>query len=194
VSHPIPLHTADKLERAMDACLQRAVARGAKGWVMRIVAYFACQYAGAVIELLEGLLAEYRAGTLILPGRPYDPSTVSEGYETERHRAAASRRPAARRSRASRATRANNPCANNPCANNPCANNSCDDPADAAEPSAAVAPRRRALVLASSPLPMRRPGPAPRGLCGHPSVVPRAPAQKLSASSIAHMHAHFVTM
>jgi hypothetical protein len=91
VSHPIPLHTAERLERAFEASSRFVAARGPKGWVMRIVAYFACQYARAVIELLEGLLAEYRAGTLVLPGMVDDSSAMPPDHETGEPRTAASR-------------------------------------------------------------------------------------------------------
>jgi hypothetical protein len=151
VSHPIPLHTAERLERAFEASSQCVAARGVKGWVMRIVAYFACQYARAVIELLEGLLAEYRAGTLVLPGTVDDSSTHPAGVSP--------RHPAPRRVRA---PRANGPRAT-----------PADAQADSPEQSDVPAPRRMTFSVSPARHPIHRPEPAPRVVDFHPSAVPR---------------------
>jgi hypothetical protein len=172
VSHPIPLHTADRLERAFEASSRCVAARGPKGWVMRIVAYFACQYARAVIELLEGLLAEYRAGTLVFPELAGDPPTVAADSDTEERRGASrrARGPAMCRARARHRA---------PCDDPGDAGDPVDAPASAPERSAAIAPRR--LVFAVSPAHPpslrpernRRPEHGPRGMAGYPCAVPR---------------------
>jgi hypothetical protein len=171
VSHPIPLHTAGKLERALAASSRFVAARGPKGLVMRIVAYFACQYCEAVIGLLEGLLAEYRAGTLVLPGIVDDPSTAAPAdRDTAKPRTAPRRArvPATRRMRAPR------------------------------EPNAA--PRvvqvryRPDFIVGRECCPARPPKHGPRGVAGYPSVVPRWPVEKFSNLDIARSHVHFVTI
>jgi hypothetical protein len=179
VSHPIPLHTAGKLERALEASSRFVAARGAKGWVMRIVAYFACQYCEAVIGLLEGLLAEYRAGTLVLPGLLDDSSTVTAASETaERPARPRSRGPAARRMRAPRGAPASDPR---------------DAPAVARQQSAAGAPIRPRLTLSPLHLELRRPEHGSLGLAGHPSHVPRWPAPAFGGLQALPTHVIFVT-
>jgi hypothetical protein len=192
VSHPVPLHTADRLERALDASSRFVAARGAKGWVMRIVAYFACQYCEAVIGLLEGLLAEYRAGTLILPAMADDSPASAANHVTAKPLTAArrDRRPAARGTRA--------PCANDPSAVDPSAVDpgGVDPravPANASERNAA-APRCMHFSVVPRRLPIRRPGQGPRGVAGYPSAVPRAAAQKIGCWRLALTHAHFVAL
>jgi hypothetical protein len=175
VSHPIPLHTVERLERALDASLQRVAARGPREWVRRIVAFFFCQYCEAVIGLLEGLLAEYRAGTLVFPDRVDDASTIPAEYKTPKRRAAASRPrgPAVRRVRAGG-----------------CADT--DEPAGAPGQSAAqdatLALRRPVLIVSaivSTPHPpIRRPGSGPRGVAGYPSVVPRPSITKFDSGKL----------
>ena len=155
MSHPIPFHTAERLERALDALFRRVGARGAKGWVKRIVAFFFCQYCEAVIELLEGLLAEYRAGTLVFPSR-VDNSAAGP--------AVASPRPPA--SRRVRAPRANVPRATL---------------ADAAEPSDAPAPRRLTFTVSPGRAPIDPREPAPCAVGFHPSAVPRRPLTPIGA-------------
>jgi hypothetical protein len=164
VSHTLPLHTADRLERAFEASSRFVAARGPKGWVMRIVAYFACQYARAVIELLEGLLAEYRAGTLVLPEMVDDASPIPAERGTRRRRPASrSRRPAARGIHAPRVSAS-----------------------DAPEPSAPLAPLRH--------VPTRRAANPPRRLAGDPSRVPRWSNEKFGFWAAAPSHAHFITL
>jgi hypothetical protein len=165
VSRPISLHTADRLERALYAQLQCVAARGAKGWVMRIVAYFACQYARAVIELLEGLLAEYRAGTLVLPAMVDDSSTPPADCGTAKQ----GTKPARPSGVAVRGLRP---------PGNTHANRSREAPSEAREACAAryaaIAPCRPAFVRSAPRRPIRRPNAAPRHLAGHPPAVPRA--------------------
>jgi hypothetical protein len=174
VSHPIPLHTAGKLERALEASSRFVAARGAKGWVMRIVAYFACQYCEAVIELLEGLLAEYRAGTLVFPDRADESPVVADECETAKHPLAASRSrsPAVRRAPAPRAGAPHESAAKTPV------------PAQF-HPVFAVAPPRP---------PVRRPEPKPRGLAAYPSAVPRWPNEKFGNLDMPLTHVQFVTV
>jgi hypothetical protein len=175
VSHPIPLPHADRLERALLASSRFVAARGGKGWVARIWAFFACQYECAVIELLQDLLAEYRAGTLVLPAMVDDSSTSTADDEARKPRAAArrSRRPASPRTRA-------------PGANDPCA-----VPAEAPEQGAA-APRRMHVNAVPRPQPIRRRDHGPRGITVHPSVVARWPREKFGAWGPALSHPHFV--
>jgi hypothetical protein len=186
VSHPIPLHTAERLERAFEASFQRVAARGAKGWVMRIVAYFACQYAAAVIELLEGLLAEYRAGTLVFPARGDDSSTNPADGETREQRTATSgaRGPASRSSRASHGAHADNPS---------------DGTADSPERSAAPSPRppspcHPAFTFPSPRPSIRRPEHGPRGGVFHPSHVPRSPIFEIEGKGRLERLAHIVAI
>jgi hypothetical protein len=185
VSHPIPFHTVERLERALEASSRFVTARGRKGWVMRIVAYFACQYCEAVIELLEGLLAEYRAGTLVLPGMADDSSPIPDNCETGRRRTARPRaRPAAAR-------RVRSP-----------HDDSVDDrraiPADARQPGAAenavVASRRVETPPSSSRPPIRRPAHGPGGRAFHPSAVPRWPIRESGLTTAPPKHAYFVTI
>jgi hypothetical protein len=167
VSHPIPLHTAERLERALEASSQRVAARGPKGWVMRIVAYFACQYCEAVIGLLEGLLAEYRAGTLVLPGMLDDASAIPTDHATAQHPSArpGARRPSMRRVRA------------------PTADPSGTQAAIAGQSHARYAtpaPRRPRLTVVSGCPESGRHAASPRPRGCHPSAVPRSPAEKIA--------------
>jgi hypothetical protein len=175
VSHPIPLHTAKRLERALEASSRFVAARGPKWWVMRIVAFFACQYAAAVIELLEGLLAEYRAGTLILPEMVDDSWTDPDQREPAEPRlASGSRRAASRRTDVPRDMPS-------------------DMPADVPEQSGR---RTRPLEFTLSPpcLLVNRPEQDPRGIADYPSAVPRAYAGKIGCSGITPTHVHFVAI
>jgi hypothetical protein len=170
VSHPIPLHTAERLERALEASSRCVAARGAKGWVMRIVAYFACQYARAVIELLEGLLAEYRAGTLVLPNGVEESFTTPAEHEAGKPRTAMSRA----QGTASRRVRAPGRVPAPGCvpAHDPCDDNDADTREQGAAP-----PRRMEFNVAPPRLPIRHAGHGPRGVAWHPSVVPRTPVK-----------------
>jgi hypothetical protein len=174
VSHRIPLPTAGKLERALEASSRFVAARDPKGLVMRIVAYFACQYCEAVIGLLEGLLAEYRAGTLVLPGMVDDSSAIRADYETGVRRATSpSRRAAPHRVHASGGAPADDSPAEDPRADDPRADDSGPDDSGP-EP----ARRRPQFTLPPPRLPIGRHGFGPRGVVGHPSAVPRRPAEK----------------
>jgi hypothetical protein len=177
VSHPIPLHAAGKLERALDAQLQRFAARGAKGWVMRIVAYFACQYARAVIELLEGLLAEYRAGTLVLPAMLDDPSTIPAECDTGYRQNP--------RARVRALARGVDDSSTNPAR---CEPRTTESPQMPAEPAASPA-RVPARVMV--PRRMRVPSGA---IAGDPPAVPIPPAEKFGDWVATPTHAHFVTI
>jgi hypothetical protein len=187
VSHPTLLHHAERLERALEASSQFVAARGPKGWVMRIVAFFACQYARAVIELLEGLLAEYRAGTLILPEMVDDPSTGpargDPGSQATRPRV-----PSTPRVRSPSA-------ADVSAAGVSAAGVGAPRAVPAGSPERYVPePRRPGFGMSPPRPPIRRPEHGPRGLAGHPSVVPRCPVQKFRRWAGGYSHVLIVTI
>jgi hypothetical protein len=191
VSHPIPLHTVERLERALQASSRYVAARGPKGWVMRIVAYFACQYARAVIELLEGLLAEYRAGTLVFPAMVDDSSTIAAQRGTEReptvpppHAPAdpaveSPRRLASRRGRGPGAV---------------CVQPSDGAPCEASEHGDSLAQTRAEFALSLPRRPIRYSDAAPRFIAGHPSRVPRPPGAAFGGGGMTPTHVHYVSI
>jgi hypothetical protein len=105
VSHAIPLHTADRLERVLDALSQRVASSGDEGWLMRIITMLICRYLDHIVEMFEDLLAQIRAGTIVLPDWAYEQSAISPRREPQHHRttASSSRGPVPRRARAARA-------------------------------------------------------------------------------------------
>jgi hypothetical protein len=146
---------------------------------MRIVAYFACRYCEAVIGLLEGLLAEYRAGTLVLPEMVDESSTIAADHWIGKQRTAQpdSRGPSARRSRTPGGVPANEP------SGEPAGDPACESGQSAVR-DVKPAPRRPAFAVASSCPQPGRPVASPRGRFVHPSAVPRSAAEKIAAGSM----------
>jgi hypothetical protein len=151
VSHPIPLHTADRLERTLEALSQRVESSGDEGWVMRILAMLICRCLDHFVAMIEDLLAKIRAGTIVLPAWAYEQSANPSARETEMPVRATkcARSPALRRVRARRAAHAGAPARSD---------------AENAVPRAIRARHRPAFTLAPVVLPFRRPdrGPPPK--------------------------------
>jgi hypothetical protein len=131
---------------------------------MRILAMLISRCLDHFVAMIEDLLAKIRAGTIVLPDWAYDPPAEQAGYCTERRRAAAprSRTHAANHMRTSGVAGADDPS---------------DAPSDGPEQSADLAPCRLQFTRPPACVPRRLPEPAPRGLAGYPSVVPRRSAE-----------------
>jgi hypothetical protein len=174
VSHPIPLHTADRLERTLEALSQRVASSGDEGWVMRILAMLISRCLDHFIEMIEDLLAKIRAGTIVLPDWAYEQSANPAARETEMPRRTATRA----RSLASRCVRA---------------------PRDAhadAEPHASLASQRPDFMRPppSPRPPLIRREPASLGVRFYPSHAVRMPAENFGRWCAAPRHVHFVTI
>jgi hypothetical protein len=71
VSNPIPLHPADSLERVLDDMRQCVASRRDEGWVTRAVMVLIRHELLRVLDILIGLLADFRAGRLppVIPAK-----------------------------------------------------------------------------------------------------------------------------
>jgi hypothetical protein len=178
VSHAIPLHTADRLERTFEALSQRVESSGDEGWVMRILAMLISRCLDHFVAMIEDLLAKIRAGTIVLPDWAYDPPTVPARREPGCQRmpllpesadpaASPQRRDAPCRVLAAAAPRTNAFGA---------------VPAEAPEQSN-TARRRIKFTVVSLRLPIRRPTHGPRGVAGYPSAVPRWPPCRIQRAT-----------
>jgi hypothetical protein len=76
VPHPIPLHTADRLERTFEALSQCVESSGEESWVMRILAMLISRCLDHFVAMIEDLLAKIRAGTIVLPDWAYEQSAI----------------------------------------------------------------------------------------------------------------------
>jgi hypothetical protein len=169
VSHPLPLHPADRLERVLDDMRQSVASSGDEGWLMRIVAMVICRFLDQILEMLVGVLAEIRAGTIVLPDWAYDsPITASRPLPVD----------GAAPSQRSRATGANTPSTAPACAAEP-----------RAPETAALVARRVEYIASSSRLRIRRPAHGPGGHAFHPSAVPRGPIRESRFGASAPTHA-----
>jgi hypothetical protein len=188
VSHPIPLHTADRLERTFEALSQRVESSGDEGWVMRILAMLICRCLDHFVAMIEDLLAQIRAGTIVLPAWAYESSAnPAQGQQNPRGRVRAppsrvddpSTVRAARRTRTSRDPQPRDPG---------------DAAASAPERSAGLAPGHPGLTR-SPPRPhIRRLEHGPRGVAGYPCAVPRPHFAGIGARGAALSLGHFVTI
>jgi hypothetical protein len=163
VSHPIPLHTADRLERTLEALSQRVESSGDEGWVMRILAMLISRCLDHFVEMIEDLLAKIRAGTIVLPDWAYDPPAIpAEGQNNPHGRPSAGiRRRATGADASSSVTAPREP-----------------GYQDTPPPPVLVgpaAPHRAEFGVVRLYLPMRCPKHATRGVAGPPPDAPRAP-------------------
>jgi hypothetical protein len=181
VSHPIPLHTADRLERTLEALSERVGSSGEESWVMRILAMLISRCLDHFVEMIEDLLAKIRAGTIVLPDWAYDPPAIpaDDGTGARRSapppRAAADPPAASRRGVASRHIRA-------PRDTLAGASGEAlfDVPGQHAARSAAVAPGVPVFTLSPTRAPIYRVACAPHGVADYRSAVPRWPAEKFA--------------
>jgi hypothetical protein len=164
VSQPIPLHPDADLAVVLDDLRQSVAAWGDEGLVMRFFRASISLMLLSILDTLIELLADFRAGRLppVLPAdEPLAPSpsaTTDDSSTTPPQCGTTSAKaPAARRNRALRPE------------------TPCDAAANAPEPTAVRAPRRRFFSRSPTETPIRRSEPAPRGVAGYPSVVPRSP-------------------
>jgi hypothetical protein len=178
----------------LDDLRQNVAAWGDEGMVMRVFRASICLMLLGILDTLIDLLADFRAGRLppVLPAE--DETVIPSKQETEDTGSATpqSGDTAVPRSRGIYAARA--PFADDPRAGDAIAVDPLGDPVDAPEQNVTIAPFRRRTARAPSRLPIRRPEPAPRGLAGYPSAVPRPPAQKSGHWDHQITHAHFITI
>jgi hypothetical protein len=178
VSHPIPLHTADRLERTFEALSQRVESSGEESWVMRILAMLISRCLDHFVAMIEDLLAKIRAGTIVLPAWAYEQAAMPASRPTAPQPLAPAE-PLAPGSRRFRASRANHPA---------------DKTGGAPEPSTAATPPRLILTATPPRLVIRGSGPAPYVVAFHSSAVPRGPVEKSRHWEFVHSCVQFVAI
>jgi hypothetical protein len=185
VSHPIPLHPADSLERVLEDMRQCVASRRDEGWATRAVMVLIRYELLRVLDILIGLLADFRAGKLP-PVLPADCETRAQrtAAPPPASAAAVDSRPQGAAARHIRAP-----------GNRP-ANSTSDASGDAPEHIAAqhgpLTPHHPGSPASPSRPLRHRLGRGPRGIAGYPSAVPRPPAASAGWLDAKPTHAHFV--
>ncbi len=188
MSHPIPLHPADSLEHVLDDMRQCVASRRDEGWLTRALMLLIRYELLCIIEILLGLLADFRAGKF--PPVPQaaeirrvgDSPTIAAQFETGRDGTAPPPVPA----RAIASPRRAAPSREIPAPGAIPANDPAGDPADAPEPA------RRGPAYAPPRPAGRRPEQGPRGIPWYPSHVPRPAAGAFGAMRAKETHAYFI--